>query len=312
MRYLIIGGLGSIGSALSEELSKSNDITIMDINESLVGALPNNIKFILGDATRIEEYPIHSKFDVIIYLAAMKCINVGNTNPLPFLRVNCYGNEIAMQYADRSLSEDGTYFYMSTDKATSPSSVLGVTKLLGEQLVCSYGRKDITRRYISLRLGNVLISKGSVVEYWVKMIKAKRESLPVRMATRFFLSTPSVVKSICDLIEKKEYISGVYIDRMMKSLYIPNLAEIIVNSLSPNTKIEIEDLTPGEKEHEELLSPFEMQIASYSNNYCTFDHTNLKIKKERIVLSDSGHSEMYTKEEIKTLLYCENRFLNLL
>lgn len=316
MRALIIGGCGSIGFPLSKHLdSIGYQVDIMDINEEGCKLIHNtNMKFILGDCTVPSEYP-YDKYDFIAYLAACKFLDPSNFHPMVFNRVNILGNDIALRYSRKHLNKGGTYLYMSTDKAASPASVLGLSKLYGEHIVCAEAFKHYNDcSYICLRLGNVAMSKGNVVEIWLDAI-LQSQPITVRnpeTTTRFFMPINEVVENIMSLILLYPYNinSGVYVARNMKAIRIQDLVSSIKDICrNKDVLINTTELITGEKSHEELLSVGEINKVQEFKNFYHFDHCNNIISTVKVEANNSSKAKLLTVDNISSLIVNEDRYL---
>jgi len=147
---------------------------------------------------------------------------------------------------------------LSTDKAVGPRGVMGATKRFAEYLMTERNGQDGGPRLISVRFGNVLASRGSVVPLFVKQIHAGG---PVTVshedATRYFMS----IKEACMLVVQASLMGEggeIFILRMGEPIRIAELARdlIALHGFRPGTDIHIEwtGLRPGEKMHEALVA----------------------------------------------------------
>jgi FlaA1/EpsC-like NDP-sugar epimerase len=151
---------------------------------------------------------------------------------------------------------------ISTDKAVDPSSVLGTTKLIMEKLFTSakYITADSRTKFASVRFGNVLRSRGSVLETWEKQIN---EGGPVTVTdpnmTRFFMETSDAINLI---LKATEIMQGreIFVLKMKKT-NMGDLAKETVKKFAGDKKIEIKVIgaRPGEKLYEKLLSEVELE-----------------------------------------------------
>ena len=145
---------------------------------------------------------------------------------------------------------------ISTDKAADPTSVLGATKLAAERLTAKMAQ-DTGLPYVSVRFGNVLGSRGSVLPTFMGQIEqGKPLTVTDPDVTRFFMTIPEAVR----LVVQAGAIGSpgeVMILDMGEPVKIVDLAQQLIDMLSPNTKIEFTGLRPGEKMHEVLISTAE-------------------------------------------------------
>jgi FlaA1/EpsC-like NDP-sugar epimerase len=150
-----------------------------------------------------------------------------------------------------------TFVLVSSDKAVNPTSVMGATKRIAELVVQDLARRSKTK-YVAVRFGNVLASRGSVIPVWRQQIAAGG---PVTVthpeATRYFMLIPEAVQLI---LQAGALGSGgeIFVLDMGKPVKILDLANDLIkfSGLRPGQDIEIKfiGLRPGEKLYEELLT----------------------------------------------------------
>jgi FlaA1/EpsC-like NDP-sugar epimerase len=151
---------------------------------------------------------------------------------------------------------------ISTDKAADPTSVLGNTKRLAEQLTAWYAER--TRLpYLSVRFGNVLGSRGSVLHTFTQQIRAGG---PVTVThpdiTRFFMTIPEA----CELTVQAGAIGGhgeVLVLNMGEPVKILEVAKRLVARAGRDVEIVFTGLRTGEKLHEVLFSAHEMGVVKH-------------------------------------------------
>jgi FlaA1/EpsC-like NDP-sugar epimerase len=168
---------------------------------------------------------------------------------------NVLGTRIVAELA--SLFSVETFVLVSSDKAVNPSSVMGATKRIAELIIQELATRSRTK-YVSVRFGNVLASRGSVIPLWRQQIA---QGGPVTVthpeATRYFMLIPEAVQLI---LQAGALGSGgeIFVLDMGKPVKIINLAHDLIkfSGLRPGQDIAIEfiGLRPGEKLVEELLT----------------------------------------------------------
>ena len=140
---------------------------------------------------------------------------------------------------------------LSTDKACCPINLYGATKLASDKLFVSAnilgGRKESTK-FSVVRYGNVLNSRGSVIPLFKKILKSKKNSLPIthKNMTRFFISIKDGIKFVLESFSRMQ--GGEIFIPKLSSCYIKD----IVKALNPNASCHIVGVRPGEKLHEAL------------------------------------------------------------
>jgi len=210
--FLITGGAGSIGSHLTKKLLEYpvKSIRVLDTDEyslfKLKRSLNNKkVRFLLGsilDKDRLELAA--DNVDYVIHTAAIKNIEITEYNPIETIDVNTNGivNLIKMTMKNKP----SKFINISTDKAVKPSTLYGTTKLLSEKLISWAGEHLQFTKFGTVRLGNVIESKGNVFEIW-KDENEKNEALSITdpLMKRYFMHIDDAVNFILDafLIIKK-------------------------------------------------------------------------------------------------------------
>jgi len=146
---------------------------------------------------------------------------------------------------------------ISTDKAADPTSVLGKSKLLTEQLTAGVP-KDANRTFVSVRFGNVLGSRGSVIETFRFQIEnGGPVTVTDETVTRFFMTIREAVHLVLQAAVIGNHGETLILD-MGLPLKIADLAQHMINRSGRNINIEFTGLRPGEKTHEVLVSTNEL------------------------------------------------------
>jgi len=266
-RVLITGAGGSIGSELSRSILQFNPRTLIvfDIDETEIFHLLNNLEFskkeiipVIGDIK--DESKMASVFEslspqIVIHSAAYKHVPVLEQYPEEAVKTNIFGTKVL---AELSLKHNVEKFvFISTDKAINPTSVMGATKRVGEELLKIFNQKNKTR-FISVRFGNVLGSRGSVIPLFKEQIK---KGGPVQVThpemKRYFMITSEAVLLV---LEASAVGQGgeVFVLDMGEPIKILDLAKemIRLSGYEPDVDIPIvfTDIRPGEKLFEEILS----------------------------------------------------------
>ncbi len=316
-RVLITGAGGSIGSELCRQVAsfQPKQLIILERNENnlyqieidLLEKFPGiPLKTVLADICDIEK--IDQTFfelqpQIIFHAAAYKHVPMMERNPLEAVRNNILGTYQLMTASDRHRVE--TFVLISTDKAVSPSSVMGATKRVAEMMVRFFDYKSRTK-LVSVRFGNVLESNGSIVPIFRKLIKSRK---PLKVThpkvQRYFISLPEAVQLVLQSSILGEG-GEVFVLDMGKPIKIIDLAKtmITLSGLTPEEDIPIQiiGLRPGEKLHEGLFEESEVivqtrheKIRLARNGKISLD---LPIYIDRFLMMDRRTSS----EEIKSLL----------
>lgn len=256
----ITGGLGSIGSQIARSAAKFSPekIIILDNRETelfYAGQISKSLgqDVIFCDVRDKEQLKRSLKgADVVFHAAAMKHVVVCEKNPFEGVKTNVIGTQNVIESCLENEVEK--MILISTDKAVNPTNVMGATKLLAEKLVSAMGaiRNGRGTKFGIVRFGNVLYSRGSVLEIWDRQLKTGKITITDPNMTRFFMSIPQSVDLIFNASSHAE--NGEIFILKMPSVRIGDLAQTFLelSGRSPNDYDNI-GVRPGEKMHEELL-----------------------------------------------------------
>ena len=260
---MVTGGIGSIGLEIVKQLIKYHpkEIRIFDNRETELfythkKLLTNKIvRSIFGDIRDKESLLRASRnVDIIFHAGAMKHVIICEWRPFEAVKTNVLGTQNIIECAIQNNIE--RVVMVSTDKAVNPTNVMGATKLLAERLVsaiCNQGQTG-KMKFSVVRFGNVLASRGSVLEIWERQLKERNKIIVTNPEmTRFFMSIPDSVK----LIFNATYMGkdGETFIFKMPAVKIGVLAETFLELYGEkSTKYEVVGSQPGEKMHEELIN----------------------------------------------------------
>jgi len=264
-RVLVTGAGGSIGSELCRQLSSygPDQLYMLDRDESGLHAVQLSIegralldtdRLIVADIRdrdRMRELFATIQPDVVFHAAALKHLPLLERHPIEGFKTNVWGTENVL---DAAVAAGVSHFVnISTDKAAEPSSVLGATKLIAERLTAR-AAQETRRTYVSVRFGNVLGSRGSVVPTFQEQIA---QGGPVTVtdpeATRFFMTIPEAVRLVLQA-GALGWPGDTLILDMGEPVRIVDVARQMIDSLNPGVEIVFTGLRPGEKLHEVLVS----------------------------------------------------------
>ena len=207
-RVLVTGAGGSIGSELSRQLSRFGpaELYMLDRDESALLSLQLSIDgrgqmtgsdlvlADLRDRERIEQIFDELRPEVVFHAAALKHVPLLENHPVEGLKTNVLGTLNVLEAA-RSVGVD-QFVNISTDKAADPENVLGYSKRIAERLTAAADHVS-DGDYKSVRFGNVLGSRGSVLSTFESQIKAGG---PVTVThpdvTRFFMTVEEAVRLV--------------------------------------------------------------------------------------------------------------------
>jgi len=265
---LVTGAGGSIGSELCRQLvglgldrlvlGDHSEYQLFEIHSELSGTEVGLIPEVLDvqDATAIESVLKRYEPTVIFHAAAYKHVSLMERQPMMAIR----NNVLATHQLARAAVEQGVehFILISTDKAVAPSSVMGATKQLAEQVLQGHANGDGSTCFVTVRFGNVLGSSGSVVPIFQRQIEMGG---PVRVtdeaATRFFMSIPEAAGLVLRSAAMGKTRDRFILD-MGQPIRIMDLAKEMIRlsgyGVGEDIEIQIIGLRKGEKLHEELHS----------------------------------------------------------
>lgn len=266
---LITGAGGSIGSEISRQVSRvgAKEIILLGRGENSIYEIYQELKIKfpdqlyrtvianITDKQRMTEVFGKYKPQVVFHAAAHKHVPLMEIQPAEAVRNNVFGTKNVAELADVYHSE--IFVLISTDKAVNPTSVMGATKRCAELVLQEINQHSETK-YVTVRFGNVLGSRGSVVPLFEKQIAAGG---PVTIThpemTRFFMTIPEAVQLVLQAGSQAEG-GEVFLFDMGKPVKIRDMAcdLIQLHGLKPNQDIKLvyTGLRPGEKLYEELLT----------------------------------------------------------
>jgi len=272
---LITGAGGSIGSELVMQISRHNPASMIlvdheesalyAIHEKLTGSLSNN--HVLSVADIRSEGKMESLFrkyrpSLVFHAAAYKHVPLMETHPDEAVMNNVFGTYNVARLA--GLYGSSCFVNISTDKAVEPVNVLGATKHLSERVVVDLGAEFSDTSYCSVRFGNVLGSRGSVIPIFREQI---RRGGPLTVThpemTRYFMLISEAVDLVLQAAAFPDR-EGIYVLEMGTPVRIVDLATQMIEFMRPQDVIAISftGLRPGEKLHEQLFDKMESREGS--------------------------------------------------
>lgn len=268
-KILITGAAGSIGSELSYQVASFSPLLLLILDQDETGLfnIENDLKqkfpklniisliCNIRDKSKIEKIFSKYKPNIVFHAAAYKHVPLMEIHPDEAIKNNVFGTEIIARAALNSQCEK--FVFISTDKAVNPTSIMGATKKLGE-MICQVLNKKGKTKFISVRFGNVLNSRGSVIPIFKEQIKAGGPVTVTHpeMKRYFMLSSEA-----CLLVMEAAAIGNggeVFVLDMGKPIRILDLAKEMIKlaGLEPDKDIPITFIgpRPGEKLFEEMLT----------------------------------------------------------
>ena len=264
-RVMVTGAGGSIGSELCRQLARFNpaELIMLDRDESALHEVqlsihgralldtPQTVLADLRDETTINHIFETRKPEVVFHAAALKHLPLLERYPLEAYQTNVLGTLTLLNAAQRV--GVGVFVNISTDKAANPISVLGYSKRIAERVTASVGQTAKSGKYMSVRFGNVLGSRGSVLMSFRDQI-AKGGPLTVthRGVTRYFMTISEAVQLVIQAGAIGSSGEALVLD-MGTPVSIYDVAKQLVANSGKPVEIEIVGLRAGEKVHEELF-----------------------------------------------------------
>lgn len=311
---LITGAAGTIGSELCRQVARFRPRTLLMVDNNETGLYdlaldlqPDGhepvLHLIVSDVThaaKLSALFVQYRPQIVFHAAAYKHVPLMEEHPDEAIRVNIRGTWNVGWQACMSGAEQ--YVFVSTDKAVCPSCVMGATKRVGEMLT-AYLDSAYATRCTSVRFGNVLGSRGSVVPTFQKQID---RGGPVTIThpdmTRYFMSISEAVS----LIIQVAAMSGegkLFMLEMGDQIHIEELATRLIRLRGLRPRIDIPivyvGMRPGEKLHEQLLGQGEVRfptshpsIFGIETDHVARDDGLLQEVHELIALAAEGKTEL--------------------
>ena len=265
---LVTGGTGSFGKKFIIEILKKykpKKVIVFSRDELKQSEMSNQkefkkydkkLRYFIGDVREYDrlKYAFNG-IDIVVHAAALKQVPAAEYNPFEFIKTNVIGAENVIKASLENKVEK--IIALSTDKASSPINLYGATKLCSDKLFIaannySGGKKS---RFSVVRYGNVMGSRGSVIPIFIK--NKNKNILPVTdlSMTRFNITLEEGISFVAKCINLM--IGG--------ELFIPKISSFrlkdVVQAIAPNAKIKTIGIRPGEKRHEEMISPNDSDYA---------------------------------------------------
>jgi UDP-N-acetylglucosamine 4,6-dehydratase (inverting) len=186
--------------------------------------------------------------DVVVHAAALKQVPAAEYNPFEAVKTNVLGAESVI---NASMDNDVKWVIaLSTDKAAAPINLYGATKLVSDKLFIAAnnhrGHREI--RFSTVRYGNVMGSRGSVIPFFIE--RAKTGELPI--------TDPSMTRFNITLQQGVDFVINCFERMWGGELFVPKIPSYrildVAAAVDPDARIEIVGIRPGEKLHEDLIT----------------------------------------------------------
>jgi UDP-N-acetylglucosamine 4,6-dehydratase len=311
-KILLFGGSGSLGNAFIQTYIQDNIIINYSRDEckhwkmSLVYKTPN-LKFIIGDIrdyNSVENSILREQPDIIIIMAALKHVDRCEYAIHECLQTNCMGPMNVLNAIEKNndrLTKLDCIVMISTDKACEPTNVYGMTKALAESAVVEKSLYIQNRKFLTVRYGNVLNSRGSIIP----ILHEKGKDPAV---SEFTLTHPDMTRFVMTLKQSVQLIEYAILKGESGDIIIPKLISLRMNDLIElfsekyGKPIKITGLRPGEKMLESLISETQsMRLEKMESGYM-----HIKPAYKNTINHDlKNYNSMLNplkKEELKTFM----------
>ncbi len=284
---LITGGTGSFGKKFVRRVLKEHNpkkLIIYSRDEYKHYLMQkefeehkDKLRFFIGDVRDKERlYRAFDGVDIVVHAAALKHVPLMEYNPIEAVKTNIGGAENIINAAiDRGVEK---VIALSTDKAVNPVNLYGATKLVSDKLFVAanaYAGAKKTR-FSVVRYGNVAGSRGSVIPFFMKLVKEGAKELPItdfRM-TRFWITLDEGVDLVFKAIRESKG-GEIYVSKI-PSFKVVDLAKAIC----PECKLKEVGIREGEKLHEVMITEEDARNTyEYEDTYIIypqFDWWNLE------------------------------------
>ncbi len=275
-RILITGGTGSLGKVLTRRIlsgqlgtpqsvvvfsrdeAKQHEMRMEYLNRRSVTEdvmyhnFERTLQFKIGDVRDFHSVAqALTNVDIVFNAAALKQVPACEYFPYEAVRTNIEGAENIVRAIKELRLNIETVVAISTDKACKPTNVMGMTKAIQERIFLTANIDCPKTRFVAVRYGNVLASRGSVVPLFLDQIEAGGPiTLTDKKMTRFLLTLDQAVDTVFEAMQFAE-VGETYIPKIKAALITD-----VVSALVGKKKIEVKEtgVRPGEKLHEVLVS----------------------------------------------------------
>ncbi|PFO04947.1 hypothetical protein COJ85_10630 [Bacillus sp. AFS076308] len=314
---LVTGAGGSIGSEICRQISQftPSKLILLGHGENSIYTIEMELKSTCSDdiqiITEIADIKDRDKmFDimdkhrprVIFHAAAHKHVPLMEKNPEEAVKNNVIGTKNVAEAAEEFGVE--TFVMISTDKAVNPTSVMGATKRIAEMIVQELNQNSNTR-FVAVRFGNVLGSRGSVIPLFKEQIsKGGPVTVTHPEMTRFFMTIPEASRLVLQAGARAKG-GEIFVLDMGEPVKIVDLAKNLIR-LSGYTENEIEitysGIRPGEKLFEEILNPNEVHDHQVHPKIFVGKSVNVDVTKISDLLENHCHIDRESLKEVLLLM----------
>jgi FlaA1/EpsC-like NDP-sugar epimerase len=332
-KILVIGGTGTIGTALVKEMLKENPKVIRVLSRDeykqfvmeseMENEEKSKMRFLIGDVRDYDrvERAMHD-VDIVFNLAAMKHVPACEYNPDEAIKTNVNGMQNVIKAAIENKVE--AVVFTSSDKAINPTNSYGATKMLAEKLVqaANYSKGPVNTKFVAVRFGNVMGSRGSVIPLFKKQIlEQKRITVTDDSMNRFMMTLSDAVKLTMKACEIGS--GGEVFVLKMPVIKLKDLAQVIIEESCKKYNINQSEIhyekigiRAGERMYEELMTKEEAEYAYDLGDMYTiipstfakgaYESIYGKYKHAEIIIYASYSQKPIAKEDLRQLIISEN------
>lgn len=324
---VITGGTGSLGKTLvrrilvgthgipkkiiifSRDEMKQNDMRtsyengILVTDEIIYEDWRQRVQFCIGDIRNYHSVcSVLRNADIVINAAALKIVPNCEYAPFEAVQTNIIGAQNIITAIKENNLPVETVVGIGTDKLVLPINIMGMSKAIQERIFITANINSLNTRFITVRYGNVLSSRGSVIPLFQQQIKnGGPVTITTKDMTRFLLPLDKGVDTIFEAIQFANF-GDVYIPRVPAARMI-DVAEIMIGDKP--IKIKEVGIRPGEKIHEILISEEEASRTYIRGNYYAISsmlpEIVCKTNDELLNKEYASNNFLMTKEETKKL-----------
>jgi len=321
-KILITGGTGSLGTALTKYLLKTNVNTIRIFSRDELKQVQmqhdvtdKRLRFLIVDIRDKERLSrALEDIDIVFHAAAMKQVPIAEYNPFEAVKTNVLG---AQNVIESCLDNEVEFaLAIGTDKAVSPLNTYGATKLLMERMftAANFYKGTHKTKFVCVRYGNVLGSRGSVLPKFIEQSKkGKQITITDQNMTRFNITMRQAVELVFRAVKYGS--PGEIFVPKLKSYRVGDLKDAIIELLNVKVNVKKIPIRPGEKFHEVLINKDEIAYTFESRDDYVIrspgvDELQIKTKTHlrKVEFTDTYSSdkvELLTKQEIKKIIQQE-------
>ena len=223
------------------------------------------LEFRIGDVRNYADVcSVVRDADIVVNAAALKQVPTCEYFPMQAVMTNCIGAANIVRAIEENHYPVEAVVAVSTDKACKPVNVMGMTKSIQERIITAANILNPETRFICVRYGNVLASRGSVIPLFHEQIRnGGQVTITVPEMTRFLLSLDQAVDTVYAALRSARR-GETYIPEV-PSATVLNIAKALIGNR--NTEIKVTGIRPGEKMHEILVSEEEANRCIMRDGY---------------------------------------------